>query len=60
MTPPSTWCLQIGGRIEGRAGRRLSVVLVALFAFLGERLSAREWLGIALVAAGVVELALRR
>jgi transporter family protein len=37
-------------------------VLVALFAFafLGERPSAKDWLGIALVAAGVVVLALRR
>jgi bacterial/archaeal transporter family protein len=41
---------------------KLSVVLVAAFAavFLGERLSWREWLGVALVAAGVLVLALRR
>jgi transporter family protein len=41
---------------------KLSVVLVALFAvvFLGERPVAREWLGIVLVAAGVVVLALKR
>jgi transporter family protein len=41
---------------------KLSVVLVALFAvvFLGERPDAREWLGISLVAAGVVVLALKR
>ena len=41
---------------------KLSVVLVAVFAvvFLRERLSVREWLGIGLVAAGVVVLALKR
>jgi transporter family protein len=41
---------------------KLSVVLVAVFAavFLGERLSLREWLGIGLVAAGVLVLALKR
>jgi transporter family protein len=38
---------------------KLSVVLVALFgvAFLGERLSAPNWLGIALIAAGAVLVA---
>jgi len=37
-------------------------VLVAVFAFifLGERPAGREWLGIGLVAAGVVLMALRR
>lgn len=41
---------------------KLSVVLVALFAvaFLGERPTSREWLGIALVAAGAVTLAMKR
>jgi transporter family protein len=41
---------------------KLSVVLVAAFAtvFLGERLSAREWLGVGLVSAGVLVLALKR
>lgn len=41
---------------------KLSVVLVAVFAvvFLRERLSAREWLGVGLVASGVVVLALKR
>jgi transporter family protein len=41
---------------------KLSVVLVALFAFvfLGERPSATGWLGIALISAGAVLLALRR
>ena len=41
---------------------KLSVVLVAIFAcvFLGERPAAREWAGIAMVAAGVVTLAPKR
>lgn len=39
---------------------KLSVVLVAIFAvmFLGERLPAHHWLGVALVAGGAVLLAL--
>jgi transporter family protein len=41
---------------------KLSVLLVALFAviFLGERPAPREWIGIALVGAGVFVLALKR
>lgn len=41
---------------------KLSVVLVALFAFvfLGERPSAGSWLGIALIAAGAIILAIKR
>lgn len=41
---------------------KLSVVLVALFAFvfLGERPTATGWLGIGLIAAGAVILALKR
>lgn len=41
---------------------KLSVVLVAVFAaaFLGERPAPRDWLGIALVAAGVLVLGWRR
>lgn len=41
---------------------KLSVVLVAIFAvaFLGERPSARDWAGIAMVGGGVLLLALRR
>nr|WP_298791514.1 EamA family transporter [uncultured Campylobacter sp.] len=37
---------------------KLSVVLVVVFAviFLGERPSAREWIGIALIASGVFTL----
>lgn len=40
---------------------KLSLLLVAVFAFLflGERLSAANWLGIALMGAGVVLLALK-
>ncbi|MBB5047637.1 transporter family protein [Rhodopseudomonas rhenobacensis] len=40
---------------------KLSVVLVALFAvaFLGERPSLNQWLGIGLIAAGAVLIALR-
>ncbi|PTS89488.1 EamA family transporter [Caulobacter sp. HMWF025] len=40
---------------------KLSVVLVAVFAavFLGERLSALNWLGVALIAAGAVLVAMR-
>lgn len=40
---------------------KLSVVLVALFgvAFLGERLSGPNWLGVALIAAGAVLVAYR-
>jgi bacterial/archaeal transporter family protein len=41
---------------------KLSLVLVAIFAylFLAERPSTREWIGIAMVGAGVVVLALKR
>jgi bacterial/archaeal transporter family protein len=41
---------------------KLSVVLVGVFAFafLGERPAPREWLGIALVAVGVLVLSIRR
>lgn len=41
---------------------KLSLVLVAIlaFVFLGERPSAREWLGIALVAAGVLVFGWKR
>jgi transporter family protein len=41
---------------------KLSVVLVALFAFvfLGERPSASGWLGIALIGAGAIILAIKR
>jgi bacterial/archaeal transporter family protein len=41
---------------------KFSLVLVAIFAFvfLDERPSLRDWLGIALVASGVVILAIKR
>lgn len=41
---------------------KLSLVMVAVFAFvfLGERPSAREWLGIAMVGAGVLMLGWKR
>lgn len=52
--------LQIGHASQVAPVDKLSVVLVAIFAFafLGERPTLREWAGIALVAAGVVLLAL--
>jgi len=54
--------LKIGDASKVAPIDKLSVVLVALFAvvFLGERPDARSWLGISLVGAGVVVLALRR
>lgn len=41
---------------------KLSVVLVALFAvaFLHERLAWREWLGVAMIAGGVLLMAIKR
>jgi len=54
--------LQIGEASKVAPVDKLSLVLVAVFAFafLGERPSVREWLGIAMVAGGVVVLALKR
>ena len=54
--------LKIGNAVNVAPVDKLSVVLVAVFAvvFLGERPVARDWLGIALVATGVVLLALKR
>lgn len=54
--------LQIGAASKVAPVDKLSLVLVAVFAFafLGERPSAREWLGIALVAGGVLLLATKR
>jgi len=53
--------LQIGDASKVAPVDKFSLVLVAVFAFafLGERPSWREWLGIALVASGVVVLALK-
>ncbi len=54
--------LQLGDASKVAPVDKLSLVLVAVFAFLflGERLSAREWFGIALVAIGVLVLAIKR
>ena len=54
--------LQIGAASKVAPVDKLSLVLVALFAFvfLGERPSLREWTGIGCVALGVVILALKR
>jgi transporter family protein len=54
--------LQVGEASKVAPVDKLSLVLVALFAFmfLGERPSLREWAGIAMVAAGVLVLAIRR
>lgn len=51
--------LQLGDASKVAPIDKFSVVLVALFAvlFLGERPGLRDWLGIALVAAGVLLLA---
>lgn len=53
--------LQIGDASRVAPIDKLSVVLVALFgaAFLGERMSTINWLGIALIGCGVVLVALR-
>lgn len=54
--------LQIGDASKVAPVDKFSVVLVALFAvmFLGERPALREWVGIFLVAAGVLTLAMKR
>lgn len=54
--------LKIGEASKVAPVDKLSLVLVAVFAFafLGERPSLREWTGIAMVAAGVLVLAIRR
>ncbi len=54
--------LQIGNASQVAPIDKLSVVLVAIFAyvFLGERPDGQSWLGIALVGAGVLVLALKR
>ncbi|WP_407975646.1 EamA family transporter [Brucella pseudogrignonensis] len=53
--------LQIGDASRVAPVDKLSVVLVALFgaAFLGERMSVINWLGIVLIGCGVVLVALR-
>ncbi len=54
--------LQIGEASKVAPVDKLSLVLVAVFAFafLGERPSLREWLGIAMVAGGILVLAFKR
>ncbi len=54
--------LQIGDAAKVAPVDKLSVVLVAIFAVivLGERPAAKDWLGIILVAAGVVLLGLKK
>ncbi len=54
--------LQLGEASKVAPVDKFSVVLVAViaFLFLGERPSVRDWAGIALVALGVLLLALRR
>lgn len=53
--------LQIGDASRVAPIDKLSVVLVALFgaAFLGERMSTINWIGILLIGCGVVPVALR-
>lgn len=54
--------LQLGEASQVAPVDKFSLVLVAVFAFvfLGERPSASSWLGIALVGAGVLVLAVKR
>ncbi len=54
--------LKAGPASQVAAIDKLSVLLVAVFAvlFLGERPAGREWIGIALVAAGVLVLGIKR
>jgi transporter family protein len=54
--------LQMGQASKVAPVDKFSLVLVAVFAFafLGERPSLREWMGIAMVSAGVLVLAIAR
>jgi transporter family protein len=53
--------LKLGNAAQVAPIDKLSVVLVAIFGvmFLGEKLSALNWLGVALVAAGALLVAVR-
>ena len=53
--------LKLGDAAKVAPIDKLSVVLVAIFGvvFLGERLSAPNWLGVALIAAGALLVAYR-
>jgi transporter family protein len=54
--------LQIGDASKVAPVDKFSLVIVVIFAFafLGERPSVREWVGIALIAIGVLVLAIKR
>jgi transporter family protein len=54
--------LKVGDAAKVAPVDKLSVVLVAIFAviFLGERPATKDWLGIILVAAGVILLGLKK
>ena len=54
--------LKIGEASKVAPVDKFSLLLVAVFAvlFLGERPSAREWVGILMIGAGVIALAIRR
>ena len=54
--------LKVGDASRVAPVDKLSVVLVVLFAviFLGERPSGREWAGVAMIAGGVLMLAIKR
>lgn len=54
--------LKMGNASQVAPVDKLSVVLVVLFAvmFLGERPSVREWGGVAMIAGGVLMLAIKR
>jgi transporter family protein len=54
--------LQLGDAARVAPIDKLSVVLVAILAtaFLGERLTLREWLGVGMIALGASVLAMRR
>lgn len=54
--------LKIGGASQVAPVDKLSVLLVAVFAFLflGERPSMREWAGVLMVGMGVIVLAFKR
>jgi transporter family protein len=65
MTGASWFCyfraLKIGDAARVAPIDKLSVVLVAIFGvmFLSEKLSARNWLGVAMIAGGAVLVALK-
>jgi len=54
--------LKLGPAAQVAPIDKLSIVLVAVFAtlFLGEKLSGRNWLGVALIAIGAILVASRR